>query len=393
MMKEVVIVSYARTAVGTMGGAIKDVHAADLGATAIKEAVKRSGISKDSIDEVIMGCVGQVAESAFIARMCAIRAGLPATSNALTVNRLCGSGLQAINNAVQQLQTGNADVIVAGGTENMDQLPYYVRKGRYGNRFGHTQLEDGLATALTDPFGNYPMGVTAEKVAEKFNVSREEQDQFAYESQMKAVEAIEKGYFKDQIVPIELKGRKGDVTIFDTDEHPRKGTTVEKLSTLKPAFKENGTVTPGNSSGINNGAAALVLMTLDKANELGLKPIAFVREQALAGVEPEIMGYAPAPAVDKLLKKSGLSLNDIDLMELNEAFAAQAIAVMNELGIEKEKVNVNGGAIALGHPIGASGSIITVKLLEELKRRKAKRGISTMCIGGGQGIATLFELV
>lgn len=392
-MKEVVIVSYARTAIGTMGGAIKDIHAADLGAVAIKEAINRAGISKDLIDEVVVGCVGQVAENAFIARMCAIRAGIPASSNAYTVNRLCGSGLQAINSAVQQIQTGNAEVVVAGGTENMDQLPYYIRKGRYGYKFGHSELEDGLLTALTDPFGNYPMGVTAEVVAERFNISREEQDQFAYESQIKAIEAIDKGYFKEQIVPVEVKGRRGEVTIFDTDEHPRRGTTLEKLSKLKPAFKDGGTVTPGNSSGINNGASALILMTSDKAEQLGLEPIAYVREQALAGVEPEIMGFAPAPAVKNLLEKANLTLNNIDLMELNEAFAAQSVAVLKDLGIEKEKVNVNGGAIALGHPIGASGGIITVKLLDELKRRGLKRGVSTMCIGGGQGIATLFELV
>ncbi|WP_394140058.1 thiolase family protein [Cytobacillus oceanisediminis] len=392
-MKEVVIVSYARTAIGTMGGAIKDVHAADLGAVAIKEAVVRAGISNEDVEEVVMGCVGQVAENAFIARMCALRAGIPSSSTAYTVNRLCGSGLQAINNAVQQIQSGNAEIVVAGGTENMDQLPYYVRKGRYGYRFGHSQLEDGLLTALTDPFGNYAMGVTAENVAERFGISREEQDEFAYESQLKAIEAIDKGYFKEQIVPIEVIGRRGEVSVFDIDEHPRRGTTIEKLAKLKPAFKDGGSVTPGNSSGINNGAAALVLMTSEKAEEFGLTPIAYVREQAVAGVEPEIMGFAPAPAVKKLLEKANLTLNDIDLMELNEAFAAQSLAVIKDLEIEREKVNVNGGAIALGHPIGASGGIITVKLLDELKRRGLRRGISTMCIGGGQGIATIFELV
>ncbi|WP_017728778.1 thiolase family protein [Halalkalibacterium ligniniphilum] len=391
-MKEVVIVGMARTAIGTMGGAIKDVHAADLGATAIKEALKRANVKKELVEEVIMGCVGQVAENAFIARMCALQAGLPSSSNAYTVNRLCGSGLQAINNAVQQIQTGNAEIIVAGGTENMDQLPYYVRKGRYGYRLGHAQLEDGLLTALTDPFGKYAMGVTAEFVAEKFAVSREDQDTFAYKSQQKAFHAIESGYFKEQIVPIELKNRKGEVTHFDTDEHPRQ-TTLEKLAKLKPVFKEGGTVTPGNSSGINNGAAALVLMTREKAQELGLNVIAVIREQAVAGVDPEIMGFAPAPAVKKLINKSAVSLHDVDLIELNEAFAAQSLAVIRDLELDPEKVNVNGGAIALGHPIGASGAIITVKLLAELKRRGLKRGISTMCIGGGQGIATLFELV
>jgi acetyl-CoA C-acetyltransferase len=392
-MKDVVIVSYARTAVGTMGGKIKDIHAADLGAIAIREAVRRAGISSELIDEVIIGCVGQIAESAFIARMCAIRAGLSVNSTAYTVNRLCGSGLQAINSAVQQIQTGNADIVVAGGTENMDQFPYYIRKGRYGYRFGHSELEDGLLTALTDPFGRYPMGMTAEIVAERFNISREEQDMFALESQTKAIEAIDKGYFKEQIVPVEVKAKNGEVIVFDTDEHPRRGTTLEKLSKLKPAFKEGGSVTAGNSSGINNGAAALVLMSSEKAKELGLKPIAYVREHALAGVDPEIMGFAPAPAVKKLLQKTGLTVDDIDLMELNEAFAAQAIAVLKDLEIDKKKVNVNGGAIALGHPIGATGAIITVKLLSELRRRGLRKGICTMCIGGGQGIATLFELV
>lgn len=391
-MRDVVIVGMARTAVGTMGGAIKDVEAADLGAAAIQEAIKRAGITSEQVEEVVMGCVGQIAENAFIARMCAIRAGIPTSSTAYTVNRLCGSGLQAINNAVQQIQTNNADVIVAGGTENMDLYPYYVRKGRYGYRYGHAQLEDGLMTALTDPFGKYSMGVTAEKVAEKHNVTREQQDEFAYQSQIKAIHAIESGYFKDQIIPVEVKGRKGEVTVFDTDEHPRKGTTLEKLAKLKPAFKEGGTVTAGNASGINNGAAALVLMSREKAEELGLKPIAYIREQAVAGVDPDMMGFAPAPAVKKLLNKAGLSLQDIDLLEINEAFAAQSLAVINDLEVDPEKVNVNGGAIALGHPIGASGAIITIKLLSELKRRGLKRGISTMCIGGGQGIATIFEI-
>ncbi|MFB4165480.1 acetyl-CoA C-acyltransferase [Alteribacillus sp. JSM 102045] len=391
-MKEVVIVSASRTAVGTMGGAIKDVHPADLGAAAINSAVGKAGIDKNTIDEVVMGCVGQVAENAFIARMCALRAGLPSSSTAYTVNRLCGSGLQAINSAAQQIQTGNADVVVAGGTENMDLLPYYVRKGRYGYRMGHAQLEDGLITALTDPFGQYHMGVTAENVAERYNISREEQDEFAVRSQQNAIEAIENGCFDEQIVPIELKDKKGNVDTFEVDEHPRKGVTVEKLSKMKPVFKENGTVTPANSSGINIGAAALVVMSREKAEELQVKPLAVIKEQAVAGVDPEVMGYAPTPAVEKLVKVSGVELNQVDLMELNEAFAAQAVAVIRDLDINMEKVNVNGGAIALGHPIGATGSIVTVKLLHELQRRGQKRGISTMCIGGGQGIATLFEI-
>ncbi len=390
-MQEVVIVGGARTPIGTMGGMMKDIHAADLGAHAIREAVNRAGISVEMIDEVIVGNVGQVAENAFIARMCALRAGLPVSSTAFTVNRLCGSGLQAVNSAVQEIQSGNASVVVAAGTENMDLLPYYVRKGRYGYRFGHDRLEDGLLTALTDPFGNYPMGVTAEVVAERFNINREDQDLFALTSQERAIQAIDNGYFKDEIVPVEIRGRRGEVSVCDTDEHPRRGTTLEKLGALKPAFKPGGTVTAGNSSGINQAAAAVVMMTAAKAAELGLQPLAFVREQAVAGVEPEIMGFAPAPAVKKVLQKAGLTLANIDLIELNEAFASQSLAVIRDLGADMAKVNPHGGAIALGHPIGATGAILTVKSLYDMRRRGLKRAIVTMCIGGGQGIATIIE--
>lgn len=389
-MKEVVIVAGARTPIGTFGGTIKDVHAADLGAIAIREALNRANVSPELVDEVVVGNVGQVAENAFIARMCALRAGLPKTSTAMAVNRLCGSGLQAINTAAQTIKSGEADIVVAAGTENMDLLPYYVRKGRYGYRFGHSQLEDGLLTALTDPFGNYAMGVTAEKVAERFGISREEQDRFALRSQERARQAIDNGYFDDEIASVEVKGRRGEVTLFEKDEHPRQ-TSFEKLSKLKPAFKEGGTVTAGNASGINQGAAAVVIMTKEKADELGLKPMAYIREQAIAGVEPEIMGYAPAPAVTKVLDKAGMTLDDIDLLELNEAFAAQAVAVVRDLGIDEEKVNPNGGAIALGHPIGATGTILTVKALYDMKRRRLQRAIVSLCIGGGQGIATIFE--
>lgn len=389
-MKDVVIVGAARTAIGTFGGALKDVHAADMGAIVIKEALKRAQVDPELVEDVIVGCVGQVAENAFIARMCALRAGLPKHSSAYTVNRLCGSGLQAINSAAQAIRSGEAEIVVAAGTENMDLLPYYVRKARYGYRFGHSQLEDGLLTALTDPFGNYPMGVTAEIVSKRFNITREEQDQFAYESQVRALAAIAAGKFKDEIVPVEIPQRRGEAVIFDTDEHPRK-TTLEKLAALKPAFQEGGTVTAGNSSGINDAAAAVVVMSADKARALGLKILAYVREQAVAGVEPEIMGFAPAPAVKKVLKKSGLTLDDIHLMELNEAFASQSVAVIKDLEIDPRKVNVNGGAIALGHPIGATGCILTVKILAEMERTASQYGLVTMCIGGGQGIATLFE--
>ncbi|WP_085524472.1 thiolase family protein [Tuberibacillus sp. Marseille-P3662] len=389
-MKDIVIVDGARTPIGTMGGMIKDVHAADLGATTIREALNRANVSPELVEEVIVGNVGQVAENAYIARMCALRAGLPSTTTALSLNRLCGSGLQAINSAVQSIKSEDAEVVVAAGTENMDLLPYYVRKARYGYKFGHSQLEDGLTTALTDPFGNYAMGVTAEKVAERFEINREDQDRFALRSQKRAIDAIENDYFKDEIVPVEVKGKRGEITLFDEDEHPRH-TSLEKLSKLKPAFMDGGSVTAGNAAGINQGAAAVVVMTQEKAEELGLKPIAYVREQAVAGLEPEIMGFAPAPAVTKVLHKSNLALDDIDLVELNEAFAAQAVAVIRDLGIDEEKVNPNGGAIALGHPLGGTGTILTVKSLYDMKRRGLTRAIVTMCIGGGQGIATIFE--
>ena len=390
-MKEVVIVSGARTPIGTMGGAMKDVHAADLGAAAIKEAIARAGISPGDVDEVVIGNVGQVAENAFIARMCAIRAGLPTTSTALTVNRLCGSGLQAINTAVAAIRTGDAEVVVAGGTENMDLLPYYVRKARYGYRMGHAQLEDGLTLALSDPFQNYAMGCTAENLVDRYNISRQDQDEFALRSQENAIRAIDAGLFKDEIVPIEVPQRKGDPLIVDADEHPRRGTTLEKLAKLKPAFREGGTVTAGNSSGINQGAAAVVVMSAEKAAQMGLKPLVRIRDYAVGGVDPEIMGIGPVVAVRNLLKKTGLTLGDIDLIELNEAFAAQSLAVIRELGLDMDKVNPNGGAIALGHPIGATGAILTVKAMYDMKRRGLRRSLITLCIGGGQGIATILE--
>ncbi len=286
-MKDVVIVGAARTAIGTFGGSLKDVHAADLGAIVIKEALKRAQVSPEWVEDVIVGCVGQVAESAFIARMAALRAGLPTHSNAYTVNRLCGSGLQAINSAAQAIRAGEAEIIVAAGTENMDQLPYYVRKARYGYTFGHSQLEDGLLTALTDPFGNYPMGMTAEIVSKRFNISREEQDQFAFESQMKAAAAIDQGKFKGEIVPVQIPQRKGEAIVFDTDEHPRRGTTLEKLAALRPAFQEGGTVTAGNSSGINDAAAAVVVMSADKAKELGLRPLATYASRQWLALSPK----------------------------------------------------------------------------------------------------------
>ncbi|BCV21399.1 thiolase family protein [Moorella sp. Hama-1] len=390
-MQDIVIVSCVRTAVGTKGGSLKDIHQTDLGAMVIKEAVRRAGLEGNQIDEVIVGNVGQVAESGFIARMCSLKAGLPLETTAFSVNRQCGSGLQAINSAVQEIQSGNAEIVVACGTENMDQLPYYVRKARYGYGFGHGQFEDGLLTILTWPLGPYPNGVTAENIAERYRISREEQDAFALNSQRKAEAAIKAGKFVEEILPIEVPAGKRETKMFAQDEHPRFGLTMEQLAKLKPAFREGGTVTAGNSSGINDGAGAVVVMSAEKANELGIKPLLLIRSQAVAGVDPDVMGIGPAPATKKAVEKAGLRLDDIDLFELNEAFASQSIAVMRILGLPEEKVNVNGGAIALGHPIGATGVILTVKLQKEMVRRQTKYGVVTMCIGGGQGIATVFE--
>ena len=389
-MEEVVLVGGVRTAVGTMNGSLKDVHQTDLGALVIEEVLRRLEVDGKLVDEVIVGNVGQVAESGFIARVCSLKAGLPLETTAYSVNRQCGSGLQAVNCAVQAIQSGNAGVVVACGTENMNQLPYYVRKGRFGYRFGHGQLEDGLLTILTWPMGPYPNGVTAENVAERFGISREEQDLFSLESQRKAETAIREGKFDAEIVPVEIPG-KGETKTFRQDEHPRFGLTMEQLARLKPAFREGGSVTPGNSSGINDGAAAVLVMSARRAEQLGLKPLLLIRSQAVAGVDPAIMGVGPIGATQKAVAKAGLKMDDIDLFEVNEAFAAQAIQVVRALGIPKEKVNVNGGAIALGHPIGATGVILTVKLQGEMARRRARYGVVTMCIGGGQGIATVFE--
>lgn len=388
--KEVVIVSGVRTAVGTMGGSLKDVHQHELGGLVIKEALRRAGVEGKLVDEVIVGNVGQVAESGFIARVCMLKAGLPLETTAYSVNRQCGSGLQAINCAVQAIQSEEAEIIVACGTENMDQLPYYIRKHRFGNKFGNETLEDGLLSILTWPMGPYPNGITAENVAAQFHVSREAQDEFALESQQKAEAAIKAGKFVDEILPIEIKNGK-KIQIFAQDEHPRFGITLDVLSKMKPAFKEGGSVTAANSSGINDGAGAVVVMSKAKAQELGIKPLLAIRSQAVAGNHPDIMGYAPVPATRKAVKKAGLRLEDIDLFEINEAFASQSVAVVRDLGIPKEKVNVNGGAIALGHPVGATGAILVVKLMNEMKRRGSKYGVVTMCIGGGQGIATVFE--
>ena len=388
--KEVVIVSGVRTAIGTMGGTLKDYHQHDLGGKVIEEAVKRAGIEPKLVDEVIVGNVGQIAESGFIARCCMSKAGLPLETTAYSVNRQCGSALQAVNSAVQAIQTDEADIVVACGTENMNMLPHYIRKHRFGNKFGHETLEDGLLSILTWPMGPYPNGVTAENVAEQFHISRQDQDAFALSSQQKAEAAIKAGKFVDEILPLEVRAGK-EVKQFAQDEHPRFGITMENLARMKPAFKDGGSVTAANSSGINDGAAAVVVMSREKADELGIKPLLRIVSQAVVGNHPDIMGFAPAPATRKAVAKAGLQLSDIDLFEINEAFASQAVAVVRDLGIPEEKVNVNGGAVALGHPVGATGTILVVKLMNEMKRRGSRYGVVSMCIGGGQGIATVFE--
>ena len=390
LSKEVVIVSGARTAIGTMGGSLKDVHQHDLGGFVIQEAVKRAGIEGKLVDEVIVGNVGQIAESGFIGRVCMLKAGLPLETTAYSVNRQCGSALQAINSAVQAIQTEEAEIVVACGTENMNQLPHYIRKHRFGNKFGHETLEDGLLSILTWPMGPYPNGVTAENVAEQYHISRQCQDEFALSSQRKAEAAIKAGKFVDEILPVEIKAGR-ETKLFSQDEHPRFGLTMEQLSKMKPAFKEGGSVTAANSSGINDGAAAVVVMSREKAKALGVKPLLLIKSQAVVGNHPDVMGFAPAPATRKAVAKAGLTLDDIALFEINEAFASQAVAVVRDLKIAEEKVNVNGGAIALGHPVGATGAILVVKLMNELKRRGARYGVVSMCIGGGQGIATVFE--
>ncbi|PWA12829.1 acetyl-CoA C-acyltransferase [Pueribacillus theae] len=392
--QEYVIVSAVRTPIGRYGGTLKDVTSGHLAAHVIKEAINRAGIKPKQVDEVILGEVRQQTDESNVARVAALRAGIPETSPAFTINRLCASGMQAIGSAVQQIAFGQAEVVVAGGTENMSLAPLYLRGSRFGGdnpKLVDSNKENGQQP--TEIFGhNLGMGMTAENVAERYNISREDQDAFAAESQRRAAQAIEEGKFKDEIVPIEVKQRKNTI-VFDTDEFPRPGTTVEILSKLKPAFKEGGTVTAGNACGRNDGATAMVIMTKAKAEELGLKPLAKIVDWTAAGVSPEVMGIGPVPAVKKLLEKTGKSLDEIDLFELNEAFAAQSVACIRELNLDPEKVNVNGGAIALGHPLGGTGARITTTLLYEMKRRNAKYGISTLCVGGGQGMALMLELL
>ncbi len=392
MNKNVVIVSGARTAVGKFAGSLKEFEASDLGAIAIKAAVERAGIAPSDVDEVVMGCVATAAENAFMARMCSLKAGIPVEAGALTVNRLCSSGLQAILTAAMEIQMGFANIVAAGGAESMDNIPFYLRKARFGYRMGNAEFEDGLITALSDPMTRDHMGITAENVAAKYGITREEQDAYAAESQRRAAAARDAGKFRDEIVPVEYHVNKKQTAIFDTDEYIRDNTTVESLAKLRPAFKKDGTVTAGNASGINDCGAAVILMTEEEAAKRGIKPIVRIVEAAVAGVDPALMGTGPIPAVRKLLAKVGMTVDDIGLWELNEAFASQSIACIRELGLNPEKVNVNGSGISIGHPIGATGAMITIKLMNEMVRRGERYGVATLCIGGGQGLAVLFEL-
>ena len=387
----VVVLSAVRTAIGSFGGTLKNFTPAELGTLCAKEAIKRAHIPLNQIGSSVIGkVIHNGPKDAYLSRVIGLNAGLPINSHAVTLNRLCGSGLEAIIQAAQQIQLGDVDAALAGGSESMSTSAYTLQSNRWGQKMGNSVMLDELTTTLQDPWDNNPMGITAENVAEKYKISREEQDNYAAQSHDKAAKAIEKGLFKSQIVPIEIKTRKGSL-IFDTDEHVRANTSTDKLATLKPYFKENGTVTAASSSGINDGAAMLVLMSEQKAHKQGLQPIGRLIGYSRAGVEPSLMGTGPIPAVQQVFEKTGLTIDDIDIIESNEAFAAQALCVANELNFPAHKVNPNGGAIALGHPVGATGAILSTKCLYELKRIDGKYGLVTMCIVGGQGIAAIFE--
>ncbi|MGT2811548.1 acetyl-CoA C-acetyltransferase [Streptococcus minor] len=391
-MREAVIVSAVRTPIGTFGGSLKDVSAVDLGVTVVKGAIERAGLKPEQVDEVILGNVLSGGLGQNIARQVSVKAGIPISSPAFTINKVCGSGLKTIQLATQAILLGDADIIVAGGTENMSQAPYVLQQQRWGSRMGDSKVVDTLLRdGLVDAFDNYHMGITAENVAEKYNITREQQDTFAVHSQRKAVAAIKAGRFKEEIVPVLVPQRKGDPLVFDTDEYPRENASLEGMAKLRTAFKKDGTVTAGNASGINDGAAAVVVTSREKAEELGLEILATITSYASAGLEPEYMGCGPIYATRKALEKADLKVSDLDLIESNEAFAAQACAVNQELGLNTDIVNVNGGAIALGHPIGASGARIFVTLLHEMQKRDAKRGLATLCIGGGMGTAVIVE--
>jgi acetyl-CoA C-acetyltransferase len=391
-MREVVIVGAARTAIGSFGGTLSKMSAVELGTIAAKEAIKRAGIDASIVEEVIVGNVLSAGLGQNVARQISIHAGISEEASALTINKICGSGLRAISMAAQFIIAGDADVVLAGGTESMSNAAYVLPNNRWGQRMGDgTVVDTMIKDGLWDAFNDYHMGITAENIAEQWNLTREDQDKFALRSQLRAETAIKEGKFKDEIVPVEVPQRKGEPIIFDTDEFPKMGSTIEKLSKLKPAFKKDGTVTAGNASGINDCAVMFIVMSKDKAEQLGLTPLVTIKSYASGGVDPKIMGYGPVPATRKALQKAGITVEDLDLIEANEAFAAQSLAVAKDLGFDMEKVNVNGGAIALGHPVGASGARILITLIYEMIKRDAKTGLATLCIGGGQGTAIIVE--
>ena len=391
-MREVVIASAVRTAIGTFGGALKDVPAADLGAIVIKEAVNRAGIKPELVNEVVMGNVIQAGLGQNVARQAAVKAGLPIEIPAMTLNMVCGSGLRSVALAAQMIKAGDCDVVVAGGMENMSRAPYALETTRWGQRMGDGKLVDTMIKdALSDAFNNYHMGVTAENIVKEWGLTREELDEFSLNSQLKAEKAIKEGKFKDEIVPVMVPQRKGEPKVFDTDEGPRFGSTMEGLARLKPCFIKDGKVTAGNSSGINDGAAAFVVMSAEKATELGVTPLVTIVSYGHKGLDPAIMGYGPFHATKAAMENANLTVEDMDLIEANEAFAAQSIAVAKDLHFDMSKVNVNGGAVALGHPVGASGARILVTLLHEMQRRDVKKGLATLCIGGGMGTAMIVE--
>lgn len=391
-MREVVIVSAVRTPIGSFGGSLKDVSAVKLGAVAAKEALSKANVKPEMVDEVIFGNVLQAGIGQNLARQVSIAVGIPIEVPSMTINKVCGSGLKTVQLAAQAIMCGEADIVLAGGAENMSQAPYIIPKARWGLRMGDGAVIDTMvADGLTDIFNNYHMGITAENIAEQWNITRQEQDEFAVRSQNRAEAAIKSGRFKDEIVPVVIPQRKGDPVVVDTDEFPRFGATVEGMAKLKPAFKKDGTVTAGSASGINDGAAAVLVMAKEKAEELGIEPLATIVSFASAGVDPTIMGYGPVPASKKALAKADMTVEDIDLIEANEAFAAQSLAVVKDLGLDSEKTNVNGGAIALGHPIGCSGTRILVTLIHEMIKRDANTGLATLCIGGGQGTTLIVK--
>ncbi|MBE5859440.1 MAG: acetyl-CoA C-acetyltransferase [Butyrivibrio sp.] len=391
MARKVVLAGACRTAIGVMGGALKDISAPDLGTIVIKEALKRSGVKPEQVDEVYMGCVIQAGTGQNVARQAAVNAGIPVEVPATTINVLCGSGLHCVNLAAKLISMGDADIIVAGGTENMSRAPYALQNARFGYRMNNGELIDTMIKdALTDAFGGFHMGITAENICEQWGLTRDELDEFAANSQQKCERAQAEGKFDEEIVPVEVKVKK-DTVLFAKDEGPRAGVTKESISKLRPAFKKDGMVTAANSSGINDGAAAIVVMSEEKAKELGIKPMATWIAGELAGVEPRIMGIGPVAATKKTMAKAGYQISDFDLIEANEAFAAQSVAVGKELGFDLNKLNVNGGAIALGHPVGCSGCRILVTLLYEMQRRDAKKGLATLCVGGGMGAACIVE--